>query len=273
MKVLCSGEVYFDPIETESCLACAYSKRQPPCGYSYPILKAMFFSQEGDSRAAEVHVTDLTRCLLQAYLDKVDPQPKYVHELLVLTIGVALQKYAEWACATDHEIRVEVPVSDAGIVGRIDFLYPNGDIEDLKTTRWLEGSYQLPYGNHSEQINTYANIIGSDGNLYVSYVDVTGPPRCQKYVNKHKCNSMAVMQDGVIVCPTCQVASPRQHLGSKVVEAKHDPGMYSWMKERAQLLALALQTKTAPEAEPGWGCAYCLHVKSCTIGSIYMEAK
>ncbi|HMN10992.1 MAG TPA: PD-(D/E)XK nuclease family protein [Bellilinea sp.] len=263
--IRCSGDLFWDPISEQTCLDCALRLKTPPCGFSYPLLKAMFNGQE--DRTEEIHVTDLTQCLLKAYYDKTDPEPEYVHLGMYKMLGKAVHAYMEQAVKDDPNIEAEVEISDAGIDGRIDAVMGD-DIIDFKTTGYIVEN-NLPYGNHAEQVNLYRQMAKKEGNLYIQYVSMQGPPRCQKKNGYKPCNTPVVMQDGVVLCPKCGTISKQQHLGAKIVDI--DVENVDYMQERAEKLKAAMESGTPPDAEPGWLCSYCPHLKKCTVGQIYME--
>ena len=125
--ILCSGELYDKPITTDECLDCALKmKGDQPCGYGYRLLKAMFETQQ--DRTSEVHVTDITGCLKKSYLDKVEPEAKYVHQILILWLGIAVHEAVE---VQDDSVESELPVGNGLIKGRIDAVYDDR-IEDAK---------------------------------------------------------------------------------------------------------------------------------------------
>ena len=257
MIVRCSGELFEEPIEHTACLACSIENRhRPPCGFSYPVLKAIFASQ-GESRP-DVHVSDVLGCLRKAYWEKKEPEAKYVHEMLILWIGISVHKSLEEAMQGEEGWRTEVPVANQGIVGRIDAITPNGDIIDFKTIRWMRPK-NLPYGYHREQVQIYQNIEGLDGELFIQYVDVSGPTRCRN------CHVAMRLIDGEVTCPSCGYISNDGHLGGLVKrvlqkDRSDETGL------RTILLEQALDQNTIPDAEPGWGCRYCQFINRCPEG-------
>ncbi len=252
MKVLCSGEVYMAPIFSSACLECAYETGAPPCGYSYPLLLAIFKSQEGDRRD-EIHVSDINKCLLSAYMAKVNPRPEYVHKLLVLFLGIAVHDAIERAVSSDA---AEVPVSNGdGLMGRIDYI-DNLQLLDIKTTRWLKTD-RLPYGNHKTQVNIYNLLSGNNRDLRIQYIDMSGPPMCRK------CRIVMEMQSGVVRCPSCGYVNGERHLGAAIVGVEQDDPtlLEAWVDERTAILKNALRYEIIPDPEPGWGCNYCAYLE------------
>jgi len=150
MQITCSGSHYLEPIETSACLDCALSK-QNTCGYGYRILKAIFSTQENDQRKNEVHVTDITGCLLKSYLDKKRAAPPYVHDLLYLFIGIAVHSALDF---TDEHVQSEVEIHESGLRGRADAIFKD-TLEDVKTTSAHLGAviYEVPSVNMESYID------------------------------------------------------------------------------------------------------------------------
>ncbi len=82
-----------------------------------------------EARRGEIHVTDLTGCLLKAYLDKVSPAPDYIHETLARWLGTNFHSAAE---GSDALLDSELPLEWNGIVGKSDVVYKDGRIVDFK---------------------------------------------------------------------------------------------------------------------------------------------
>lgn len=248
MKIRCSGEIYPDPIESDECLQCAIKmKGKQPCGYGYRLLKSIFTSGFED-RSNEIHVTDLSRCLLMSYMQKKDPQPAYVHELLVLWIGLAIHKAME---VSDDYVTSEVPGETDGIMFRLDSVSEVG-IEDTKTTRWMKPS-KLPYGSHSAQINSYRILSGNGKGMQIQYIDLTGPSKCRK------CGIYMRLIEGQYACPICGKTIEDGHLGAVIKEAERVEETRDIMYDRKEQLEYALTLNQPPEPEPGWGCSYCTY--------------
>jgi hypothetical protein len=255
-KILCSGEVYQDPIDTGTCLECALKRGVPPCGMTYGVLKAIFKSQDVD-RSNEVHVTDLTGCLLKAYYDKTEPAIPYVHELLIVFYGIAVHDYIERALEGDPNVEAEIDVEGFGVKGRIDQKHEKRLI-DLKTSRWLN-LHNLPYGSHADQVNYYAKMLGAIDQLTIQYLDMSGATTC----NNKGCDRYKMpmrMVDGVVICPSCQSKKSNNHLGALTIDIPVFEEVD--IEERAQMLRSALDTGKPPEPEPSWLCKYC-HAKKC----------
>lgn len=248
MQITCSGSHYLEPIETSACLDCALSK-QNTCGYGYRILKAIFSTQENDQRKNEVHVTDITGCLLKSYLDKKRAAPPYVHDLLYLFIGIAVHSALDF---TDEHVQSEVEIHESGLRGRADAIFKD-TLEDVKTTRWLTPS-RLPYGEHATQVNIYNHFLKKDY-LQIQYIDLSGPTKCKK------CRIPMRMIDELIQCPSCGHSTKSAHLGAVIYEVP-SVNMESYIDERVGQLSTCMANGTEPEAEPSFLCAYCAH-ESC----------
>ena len=251
MKILCSdgrGEM-----DTSNCLSCALSSGNPPCGFDYSLLKSLFNNNEQESRKNEIHVTDLTGCLLKAYYDKTNPPAEYVHEKLTRWMGNAVHTYAE---ASDEYMDSEIPLKHGGIVGKSDVVYKNGRVTDLKTSRWLYPS-KLPYSSHALQVNIYAWMLRGMGRevnqLQIQYIDMSGPTKCRA------CRVPVRKIDGVIKCPTCLKTPSGAHLGAMLVniDLMTDEEVESRILERKEHLDASIQMGLAPEPEPGYLCPYC----------------
>lgn len=240
MKVLCSGELYGE-IEHEECLACARRNVIPPCGYTFPLLNAIF--KHTKTNREGYHVTELLGCLLKAHFDRTDPKSHYVHELLVTFIGTAVHKVVEEALPEDFRSEIEVRTDE--IVGSADIL-GDGILYDLKTVRWLE--HRVPYSSHAAQISAYGELLGVEQQV-IQYIDVSGPPRC-KY-----CNVVLTLNNGIVSCPTCGYVDKRDHLGAKAVNIPKMEVVRE-LERRKKILEAGLQM-----AEPGYLCNYCPHIQ------------
>lgn len=258
MKLICSGEVYPDPIEVETCLKCAKEKVAPPCGYSYPLIKAMTHQEERTG----IHVTAVIGCLLRSFYDLVDEEPKFLHDHLALWLGRSTHSDIE-NVLVDDEVKTEVQVTYEGIEGRIDVIQGE-DIIDFKTTGYLD-PYRLPYGSHRTQVALYQRMAGLDGKLYIQYISMTGPSKCKK------CKQTMQLLNGRVQCPQCGAGNSNSHLGAKMIEI--DPENTDEYIARAKVLKEAVETNVPPVGEPSWLCYYCSHINKCPLGQIYKEAE
>lgn len=257
MNVLCSGELFTDPITTQECLACALKhKGEQPCGYGYRLLKSMFKAFEDDSRLKEIHVTDIVSCLLKAYYDKTNPAARYVHDLLALWVGIAVHSAID---ISDAHVTSEVPGEKYDIKYRVDAIYEDGRIEDAKTTRWLVPS-NMPYGSHADQVNMYAMLQRGDeedgASLWIQYIDMSGPTKCRK------CKITMRLINGKVTCPKCGYVNENGHLGALMVEIDLEDmaDMKDWTLGRKDALTQALRLEIPPMAEPSFLCkGYCPH--------------
>jgi len=249
MKVRCSVGLYPDPIEAEDCLKCSLDLVMPPCGYGYRLLATLFASE--NDRSNEIHVTDITGCLLKAYLDKRFPTPEFVHHKLVRWLGTAVH---DGLLRTDEHFQAEVPVGNEFLMGRADTIYNNNDIEDVKTVRWYKPSNGI-YGNHAHQVNIYRHLARKEGKLRIQYIDLSGPTRCSK------CKVPVEMIDCVLQCPRCGYAPRDAHLGAMQVEVlvMDADEVEDFIRSRTEILRNALESGIPPEAEPDWLCYYCPH--------------
>ena len=248
LSILCSGELYAHTLTPAECLDCALAlKGQQPCGYGYRLLKAMFATQE--DRTREIHVTDLTGCLLKSYLDKASPSPRYVHDMLALWIGIAVHNALD---ISDANVTSEIPVNGMGIVGRVDAAYDDNRIEDAKTKRWIKPS-QLHNDQHADQVNIYRALRGNGGDLQIQYIDMSGPSKCRKDQVTMR------MINGEVACPKCGYTSKENHLGALLVDIPVREDTEAFARQRVTILADAIDSGIAPEAEPSWLCGYCPH--------------
>lgn len=249
MKIMCSGDLYQEPIDTSKCLDCALAyDGDQPCGYGYPLLKAIFATQEGDKRANEIHVTDITGCLLKAYLDKREPAAPYVHDLLYLFIGIAIHGALD---INDQNVASELSFEVNGLHGRADAVFED-TLLDHKTTRWLT-PYKLPYGTHADQVNVY-NSVFNKSRTQIQYIDLSGPTKCKQ------CKVPMRMIDEVVQCPSCGLAPKSAHLGALIYEVPV-VNMRDFIDTRVSELSIHMSNGTEPEPEPGFLCGYCDHIK------------
>lgn len=256
VTILCSAEKGELPIS--ECLSCALAG-DPPCGYSYPLLKSILGDDEKSNRANEIHVTDLTGCTRKAWYDKTDPSPEYVHEKLTRWLGTQMHKVLE---GTDQYLDSELRLAADGIVGTADVVFKNGTVIDFKTTRWIYPA-RLPYGSHSLQVNVYAWMLRQMGrevnSLYIQYIDASGPSKCRK------CKVPVRMIGGVLICPKCKGPVASAHLGAVLVEVPllSDREVLNAIQSRKENLEGAIAMGIAPEREPGYLCSYCSHYDKC----------
>ena len=252
MDVICSGTPSKGTITAEGCIDCALA-RENTCGYDYALLKSMFY---GSDRSG-IHVTDLTGCLRKAYLDKEKPKPQWVHERLVLFIGTAMHGFLEEG---DEYIDAELPLEAFGVRGTADVVYKaDGRVIDYKTTRWLNPA-KLPYGSHELQVNIYAQLLRGMGrevtDLFIQYIDMSGPTKCRQ------CRlPVRPEKSGILTCPRCGTEPRNAHLGAYLVaiHSMPDHEIRTLIEIRRGALDFANEMSSAPDAEPGFLCAYCAH--------------
>ena len=243
----------------QSCLDCSLTFDNP-CLYDYGILKAMFDKPEREG----IHVTDLTGCLRKAYYDKTTPLPVPVHSLLVMYAGTAV--HAGFEKNGDGRSQSELAVEYGGVVGRVDRLYNDGILLEIKTTRWMVPS-RLPYGSHELQVQIYAHMLEKMGRpvrrAFIQYVDVSGPTKCTSGTKWAKCSALVVLRDGQYICPKCGRDYPEGHLGAWRVEVDLSRDVEELVSRSRQALETAIQTHVPPYPEVGWQCGYCQYVDIC----------
>lgn len=257
-------------LDEKACLECALSSplRHPPCGFDYGFLKALF---DQEDRSQEIHVTDILGCLKKAYLDKTDPQPVHVHDLIVLAMGRAVHGRME---ASDPVSESETSLLYNGLMGRPDLVYQEGRIVDYKTTRWMVPS-KLPYGSHAKQVNVYAHMRRKLGypvsSAALMYIDLSGPTKCRA------CKKIVRLIDGDLKCPVCLRTVPNAHLGATLIEVELMDERYieEYVNRQIARLRGALSNGHIPEADPDYLCGYCSHTEECEEGQefLYKEGK
>lgn len=234
--IVCSANLYIEPISVEECLHCARSHHEggmiPPCNMVYPLLRAIYGSQE--DRRDEVHVTDLGKCLLSAYLDKVDPTPVAAIDMIRLFVGIAVHELIEKS--TGYGLS-EVSGEKDGISYRIDWMIPEM-IVDFKSTMFLSHGKEIR-PSEERQLNAYRQLVNPDASMFIQYLDVYGVWG----VDKKKKNQPP-------------------HPGVMCVKIEK---VDSELSERASVLANALKTRKEPIAEPGNGCNFCSHINRCDM--------
>ena len=259
MKIICSAGK--GTLTKDECLACALA-RNNTCGYDYTLLKSLFGGDQ--DRSGEIHVTDLTGCLLKSFLDKKNPQPEYVHDKLAKGLGVLFHKALE---VSDEHVDAEVALAYENMVGRADVVYKNGRLIDLKTSRWLSPD-RLPYGSHELQVNLYAYMLRASGkpvtSMAIQYIDLSGPTKCRACKTTVRLNA-----DSVLACPKCGKEPKGAHLGAVLMEVSlmSDREIREYIDGSRKELEKALAGDKEPQAEPSYLCAYCSH--NCPAGQEY----
>ena len=76
---------FTQPITTEACLECALSRKIPPCGFDYTVLKYIYSHKR--YRALDIHVSDLLGCPRKAWFDKQIEYPALPSSRLIVTFG------------------------------------------------------------------------------------------------------------------------------------------------------------------------------------------
>ena len=244
---------------SEDCLKCA--QHMPTlCGFDYSLLNSVYATMEV---RPDIHVTDLTTCLLKSWFTKKHPKAEAPHEMLARYIGTAIHK----DIGKDNDISMsEVTVKYKDVIGTADRLYlKDGRLIDYKTAR---GIYlgRLPYGNHETQLNMYAYMLEKSGyeinSMALQYISLSGPTMCRK------CRRSVVWSEAGFVCPACGKSYPKGHLGvytCEVVRYSNDE-IEEVFEARRKELSSALKKNKRPSAEPGWICGYCSYLADCEEG-------
>lgn len=108
-----------------------------------------------------LHVSDLIYCLTRSFYKHTDPEPPTEDEIGLWAIGWALER------VMISRLHVE-PLEVDGIVGTIDFAFPDGTPADLKTTRLApkgrkgENGFQFPEG-WLRQFKAYRYMLNKQG--------------------------------------------------------------------------------------------------------------
>jgi hypothetical protein len=136
MKIKCSagkGEM-----DHEDCLVCSLKGDTSLCGYDYAILRALYSHSEVEERAREIHVTDMTGCLRKAWYSKSFPMSETPHAMYYRGVGTIMHGGLE---RSDFYLQSEIPFDVEGVKGRVDMLYKDGRLVDLKTTSGSVGTF------------------------------------------------------------------------------------------------------------------------------------
>jgi len=245
----------------QECLDCAKVLGLPPCGFEHSFLLALYGSM-GEDRSGEIHVTDLTKCLRKACLDKTQPVVEAPHQMLNRFSGLAMHAFLEGKADTKAE--AEMGVALDGVVGRVDTLNEDGILVDYKTVKEIYRD-KLPYGEHEVQLNMYAYMLRKVGRpvngIRLVYISRNGPSTCQNYAGKGKCGKEFEMALGELSCPVHGAAPASAHMGVVTIDVRmySDAEMAEVFDVRRQSLQKALSMGAVPPAEPGWQCKWCLH--------------
>ena len=241
MNMICSAGKGL--VTQEECLACALAGA--PCHYPYSLVKKLWVNQES---RPDIHVSDIVNCLLKAYMQKVEPRPIYLHDLLVMWYGTVIHEQLE-----EDETVSEIELKYKNLVGRADY-FKDGLLRDYKTTRWLDLS-KLPYGSHVEQLNVYSFMLEEMGyevkEIQLVYLDLSGPARCPR------CKLSPVYSGGELICPKC--GASLEHAGVYTMQVEKFPHeeMERYINDRLYRLTDALENDYPPVGEPGFMCRYC----------------
>lgn len=172
---------------------------------------------------------------------------------------------------SNHDVWTEVPVrwkpDGIELLGRVDAYHPQiRRVVDYKTTRYINQD-KLPYGNHEDQLRTYAVMLRAMGlpveSAAVQYIDLTGPTRC-RYC---KTGQLVPAQE-IFICDNCGREWERNattHDGAAQYEVSLE-GLDAWeevLKHRMKTLSDALENDIPPVGEPSSLCAFCPFRKEC----------
>lgn len=256
MDLICSAGKGI--VSKEECLACATD--YPLCGADY--LTVRYLLEEGERE--DIHVTDITGCPRRAWRTRVYGELIPLHFRVARRLGTSVHKSLEGE-GTD-EVMTEVPLEALGLVGTCDAFWPKtGRVVDHKTTRWMKVD-KLPYGNHSLQVNIYAELLRQMGyevkELAISYIDMSGPTKCRA------CSTPVVFKEGQYKCSTCDSVIKNAHLGFHTigVPMMRSDDLIQFVEERVSILQKAYDENEEPAAEPSFLCKYCSHLNSCLEG-------
>lgn len=153
------------------------------------ILAKFNKEQEGNKRGDEMHVSDLTGCLMKPYCRLVGLEQAPMTKLTkgILIFGIVAENVLGWTF-TDEELQFEssfdLVESETNIFGHIDIMQEKTDILEIKSTRkqvhaakdipvyWLEQlmSYMTMHSKHVGWIVFY-NIVST--NIIAFRVEMT----------------------------------------------------------------------------------------------------
>ena len=258
LQILCSAGD--GQMSAQACLECAFQQGHPPCNMDYGLLKAMYTNPDRD----EIHVTDLTSCLLKAWYAKRQPQPEYPHEMLARHVGTMFHATLE---ISDELGQSEVPIAFDEVTARSTGPTRMAGLLTTKSTKYIYLD-KLPYSSHDLQVNIYGYMRRKLGypvtSLAIQYVCLSGPTKCRTH------RKTVEWIDGGLRCPTCGITPKNAHQGFVMVEIPMmtDEEIEAIFKQRAGTLRSALNNGHQPEAEPGWLCDYCSFVHVCPAGMI-----
>jgi CRISPR/Cas system-associated exonuclease Cas4 (RecB family) len=254
-KVICSATN--NEVTMDFCKNCALNA-PAPCGWDYSLIKKAHAAVQGREG---VHVTDLVHCLRRAYYEEIQPVPERVSDVLYRIIGTATHSLLE--AGEDDNLITELPLEYKGVVGTVDAYYPDTKtIVDYKTTRWLKKAY-LPYGDHEMQVNIYRWLLKGNGyevdRMFLHYIDLSGPSKCRS------CKVPLIEEGGIFLCPVCGKPNKNGHHGTALVEVPMEvlSDIDEYVMTRKEILESAVESKEAPEGEPGFLCNYCQFKDIC----------
>ena len=246
----------------EECLACA-AAGENRCGFDYALLNFIYRNRES---RPDIHVTDLTGCLLRSYWEKRTEVPRFAHEQMAVSLGSIVHGLLdEPSDVTENEF----DLAKLGIKGRGDVYYPAlGRLVDFKTTRWLNPA-NLPYGSHILQVNIYAELMRRSDkpveSAAVQYIDLSGPTKCRA------CKLPLRPEPDGLRCPNCSQPAKNSHLGAVLYEVDllSSEEITEMIVQRRDALVLAQEMDSPPDAEPSFLCNYCSFIDMCSEGQTW----
>jgi len=201
------------------------------------IQKAISRKEQKEKTNDICYVTELTKCLLKAYLDRKNPQEYDDPTLRRFAAGDLIEEAFLQTLYKDPDIYVidtQYPAyyinETYEIHGRIDILTQHQkqkivahEVKSAKDYPWKEE----PYENHQKQLQFYLGATGiTNGEI--------------NYISKKALVT-----------------------GEKELDQTHivimDITIYEEMIQRGKILTDALKTATPPQPEPSWLCDYCQH--------------
>lgn len=183
------------------------------------------------------YVTELTKCLLKAYLDRKSPKDESDETLRIFAAGDLIEEAFYQTLRKNKNIFIiatQFPAyykeDEFEIHGRIDILTQHDsqhivahEVKSAKDHPW-NGK---PYENHQKQLQFYLGAIG----LKIGEIN---------YISK---KAMVNGETNI----------------DKKYEVEANPHEYDLLIERGRTLTKAFKTNIPPLAEPGWLCNYCSH--------------
>jgi len=223
-KCILTGE----RVEFQDCLKCSREGRK--CDFPYPIIKAII-PEDYENDPKRIGVTGILGCMRKAILSKTTEYGESPESLFYLWRGKLTHKILETYSEDQNEkemylaeYKVEVPIGDYLLVGKIDeYDKKLGIVVDYKTVKKVP-QYRYCYGDHERQLNIYKWMLEQKGfivnRLEIVYIDGSGVRR---------------------------------------MEARIRTGQEKFVKEKIGIIKEALENKLIPskQIENRWACDYC----------------